>query len=91
MYSRSVISPVVIRGMLALAVSGGSMVWPGFGCPPATTVVTVIEADAWLLVLVLPTASLASTVYVWLEPAVSPVSVNDVVVDDPTEVAPPSR
>ena len=38
---------------------------------------TVIGSDAWLGLLALPWASTATTVYVWVEPAVRPVSVND--------------
>ncbi len=72
----------------------GWYLWAGRGRSAAVVseeAITVIESDAWLLALALLTASTASTVYVWLEPQVRPVSVNDVVVDDPTEVAPPSR
>jgi hypothetical protein len=36
-------------------------------------------------------ASTASTRYVWLEPGVSPASVNEVVVAEPIEVGLPSR
>ena len=64
---------------------------PGTGWPPEPAEVTMIDSDAWLLALALFAASTASTVYVWLEPATRPVSVNDVVVVDPIEVAPPSR
>jgi hypothetical protein len=51
----------------------------------------MIVAEAALFALLFRAASTASTVYVWLEPAASPVSVKDNVVVWPTAVAPPSR
>ena len=65
---------------------------PGtLGAVVSEEAVTVMDNDAWLLALALFAASIASTVYAWLEPPTRPESVNDVVVVDPTEVAPPSR
>ena len=63
MYSMSVISPVVIRGTLVRGdVRGRAWCARASAVPPATTVVTVIDSEAWLLALALFAASTASTV-----------------------------
>ena len=65
MYAMSVISPVVMRGVLVRTIVVARRVCPGTGCRPAAGAAwTVMVTDTWLLALALLFVSIASTVYV---------------------------